>query len=111
METKYTRMEVLLLAKIVAHGIRKNSGFALTEVSRKSDREFDISYNAYSGENYTISAWLPLASIHAFVTWPSKQVAKLSDYPDMVMAGDWSGIRDSSEDKIWNIFNLYVDPC
>jgi len=110
METKYTKQEVMLLAKIVAHGIKKNSGFELTEVSRLSDKEFDINYNAYSGENYTISAWLPLASIHAFVTWPSRHVAILSDYPKMAMEGDWSGIRDSSRDKIWNIFDLYVDP-
>ena len=98
----------MLLAKIAAHGLKKNSGFELTSIERLSDKEFDINYNAYSGEHYTISGWLPLAAIYHFLTWPCKEIANLCDYPDMAKAGDWSGIRDSSRDTIWKIFDLYV---
>lgn len=47
-----------------------------------------------------MSAWLPLALIRAS-NWP--KFSGLSDYPDMVAAGDWSGIRDSSKETIFEI--------
>ena len=70
---------------------------------RKSDKEFDITVE---GEGFV--AWLPLAAIRSLTAWTRPSVALLSDYPAMVLEGDWSGIRDSSDEAIWDIFETYV---
>lgn len=83
-------------------------------VSRRSDREFDLSVEgSYSKDSphlagVAFSAWLPLLAIKELTEWPSESIASLTDYPDMVMEGDWSGVRDSDHDTIWFIFERFV---
>lgn len=72
-------------------------------ISRKSSRAFDIAVSTP-----TMSAWLPLLAIRTRVAWNSKPVAKMTDYPEMAMEGDWSGVRDSSTEAIWKIFDTFV---
>ncbi len=81
----------------------------ITEITRKSFREFDINFSGTQEiiegsdmEPVNFSAWLPLAFIHDS-NWP--MLSQLTDYPDMVADGDWSGIRDSSEETKWRIFS------
>lgn len=103
----------------------------IEKVERKSDKEYDLRLEGYEefywkhdqtinwqeGEksgSITVpqnevhktkySAWLPLAIIKTFTNWTSPKIAKMTDYPDMTRSGDWSGLRDSSEKKIWAIF-------
>lgn len=60
------------------------------------------------------SAWLPLATINR-ADWPSRRIWRHADgygAPGRlpVQGADWSGIRDSSEEAIWKMFNLaYTD--
>jgi hypothetical protein len=84
------------------------------KVERRSDREYDLALKGrYSKSNKYLpgcafSAWLPLAAINDLTVWPSAEIASLTDYPEMVMEGDWSGVRDSDPDKIWFIFERFV---
>lgn len=84
------------------------------KVSRRSAREYDLTLEGrytkdapYMG-GVAFSAWLPLMAIRELTEWPSESIASLTDYPDMVMEGDWSGVRDSNEDSIWFIFDRFV---
>lgn len=83
-------------------------------VSRRSDREFDLSVEGRYGKDapymagVAFSAWLPLLAIKELTEWPSESIASLTDYPDMAMEGDWSGVRDSDPDTIWFIFERFV---
>jgi hypothetical protein len=77
------------------------------EVERKSDREYDLRITG-TQDGHNFAAWLPLASINYLVDWTNPRIAILTDYPEMAMSGDWSGVRDSSEEKIWKIFNTHV---
>lgn len=74
-------------------------------VERKSEKDFDLVIHGYF--NCAFSAWLPLGSINERLNWCSKEIARMTDYPEMVMEGDWSGVRDSEEEKIWEIFNKF----
>lgn len=76
-------------------------------IERKSDKEFDIHLESHDG-TWSFAAWLPLATIRES-TWTRREIAEASDYPGMVLDGDWSGIRDSSEEKIWNMFRIALD--
>jgi len=84
------------------------------KVERRSDREYDLSIEGRFGKDYpymggvAFSAWLPLFAIRELTPWTSEAVASLTDYPDMVMEGDWSGVRDSDPDAIWFIFERFV---
>lgn len=78
-------------------------------VTRQSPRLFDLKieglYRAKgmkpSEPPYQFSAWLPLSILHA-LKGPDYAIAvRMSDYPEM--AGDWSGIRDSSVETIWTM--------
>lgn len=53
---------------------------------------------------------LVLKAIKVLVPWTTKTVAAMTDHPGMVVVGDWSGIRDSSHEKIRAIFDKYVLP-
>lgn len=83
-------------------------------VSRKSAREYDLAVEGRYGKDapymagVAFSAWLPLMSIRELTTWPSMEIASLTDHPEMVMEGDWSGVRDSSEGSIWFIFERFI---
>lgn len=84
------------------------------KVSRKSDREYDLTLEGRYGKDspymagVAFSAWLPLLAIRELTDWPSEAIASLTDYPDMVMEGDWSGVRDSDPDTIWFIFDRFA---
>ena len=85
------------------------AGDTLKSVERRSDREYDLGI-VYDDPEYgwECRGWLPLAAIAHFVAWTDKAVAQMTDYPEMVVAGDWSGIRDSSRESIWAIFERFV---
>ena len=85
---------------------QKESWAHIETVERFSPRTYDIGlsgqYQAGPGVADGFSAWLPLATIRAG-NWP--RLASLSNYPRMVRQGDWSGIRDSSEEAIWDMLS------
>jgi hypothetical protein len=77
-------------------------------VTRRSEREFDLSVEGTYSDNHYLpgtkfSGWLPLIYIRELTVWPS--YAHMTDYPEMVAEGDWSGVRDSENEKIWAIFH------
>ena len=73
---------------------------AISSVERHSQKAYDFSFS-YISDGYNSRGWLPLIVIRR-TNWT--RLAHLSDYPEMVASGDWSGIRDSSRDKIWTMF-------
>lgn len=77
---------------------------SITEIERMTDREFDINLQGtYQGDDpVNFVSWLPLMFIYQY-EWTI--LAWMSDYPEMVVNGDWSGIRDSSSDSKWDMFN------
>ena len=87
----------------------------VTKVFRKSAKEFDIeiegempsSLKGKRHEMFPFTAWLPLYAIRECLNWTNEEIAWMTDYPSMVMSGDWSGIRDSSHEKIWAIFDRH----
>lgn len=88
----------------------------ITATSRRSEREFDISIEGTrpleygtSQEPMKFSGWLPL-SIIRLSNWSAGEIRRLSDYPDMVKSGDWSGIRDSSNNSHWCMFAVASRP-
>lgn len=84
------------------------------KVSRRSDREYDLSLEGRHGKSApylagcAFSAWLPLLAIRELTEWPSQEIALCTNYPDMVMEGDWSGVRDSDPENIWFIFERFI---
>ena len=84
------------------------------KVSRRSDREYDLSLEGRYGEDapymggVAFSAWLPLMAIRELTNWASMEIASVTNYPDMAIEGDWSGVRDSDEDTIWFIFKRFA---
>lgn len=75
-------------------------------VTRRSDRLFDLSVEGKIGD-MGFSAWLLLGCIRTRLNWCLPEVAKMTDYPEMVLEGDWSGVRDSDNDKLWAIFDHF----
>lgn len=88
--------------------LRRLYGDAALIIHRKSARRFDLSLSGTNENGVRFSAWLPLAAIRDMVRWHIGAVAAMTDYPEMAKAGDWSAVRDSSEEKIWNIFQVLV---
>ena len=90
--------------------LRRSEYWTKYAVERKSDKEFDIIINGEQGvgENkWPFSAWMPL-SIISGVNWADNKIWKLSDgYGNKgyipVQGHDWSGIRDSSNEAIWDM--------
>jgi hypothetical protein len=79
-------------------------GYTIEEIERVSEKEFDLKIKGHNlSLNCSYSAWLPLAVIRNN-DWID--LAAMSDYPEMVKAGDWSGIRDSSKENIWKMFEM-----
>ena len=60
------------------------------------------------GSPCAFSAWLPLYVVSR-TEWSTRKYARLSSYPNMVLEGDWSGIRDSDESAIWYMFSMARD--
>ena len=85
----------------------------IEEVEQLSSIPYDISikgtHDGYMNE-IRFSAWLPLLAIRELTDWCEPQVASMTDYPEMAMAGDWSGVRDTNRDSIWAIFDRFVMP-
>ncbi len=85
----------------------------VSHVRARSEREFDIEFTGtarqsfYDGEPVDFSAWFPLFLIREMTNWT--ELADMSDHPDMVAAGDWSGIRDSSKESIWKMFDIVFE--
>lgn len=89
--------------------VAKTLGWQNVQVERRSEKPFDVGIQGFDTRlNCQFSAWLPLASIKAFTPWTSERIAIHSNYPDMCMEGDWSGMRDSDDENIWFIFNNFV---
>jgi len=81
------------------------------KVSRRSDREFDLSLEGRFADilgGVAFSAWLPLFAIRELTQWAGYEIASCTDYPDMVAEGDWSGVRDSDPETIWAIFHRFL---
>jgi hypothetical protein len=98
------------LVNAVLAALTKSMGFTnakIVSIERKSDKDYDVKFEGTS-DFANFAMWLPLGAIRELVQWTSPNVARMSDYPEMVMEGDWSGIRDSSSEKIWAIFNEHV---
>lgn len=104
-----TANENEIVARLVKH-----CGIEGLKVERRSDREYDLSIEGRFGKDYpymggvAFSAWLPLLAIRELTNWPSTEIASCTNYPDMVMEGDWSGVRDSEPENIWFIFDRFV---
>jgi hypothetical protein len=100
--------------KKIVERLVKKCGIEDLKVTRRSDREYDLSLEGRFGKDYpymggvAFGAWLPLLAIRELTEWASESVASLTDYPDMVMEGDWSGVRDSDSETIWFIFDRFV---
>lgn len=104
-----TTNEEILVTRLVTH-----ARLADIKISRRSDREYDLTLEGkYAPDapylaGTAFSAWLPLLAIRELTAWTSESIASLTDYPDMVMEGDWSGVRDSSTETIWFIFDRFA---
>lgn len=86
---------------------------SVEHVERRSRRIFDLTIKGtelIDRRPYQFSAWAPLKAIAELTRWTSPEIARMTDYPEMVREGDWSGIRDSSNEKIWAIFHRFVLP-
>ncbi len=77
-------------------------------VTRKSEREYDLLVRYRTTGGLAHGVWLPLACVRQMTPWTSRGVAEMTDHPLMAMAGDWSGVRDSSEASIWAILEKFV---
>jgi len=80
------------------------------EVSRKSLKEFDLRITGIDSNGIRFSAWMPLGLIHS-LDWDDDEFWSLSDgygpkgfIPSQ--GKDWSGIRDSSDETIWKMFEI-----
>jgi hypothetical protein len=67
-----------------------------------SNKDFDIVVEGVKLNGVVFKSWFPLAFI-GMMNWI--KYADLTDYPEIVRKGDWSGIRDSEEETIWKIFD------
>ena len=100
--------------------IAKKEGWDEYNVIRQSSKLFDLIIegeadtqsliNPEQRQRYKFSAWLPLSLISA-IDWTNRKIWKLSDAygpPGYVppQGFDWSGIRDSSEEAIWKMFEV-----
>lgn len=102
----YREEELDLLFKVAA---RQRE--TIQTVKRQSRRLFDLTY---AGEKMyglkpkdvcNFSAWLPLSAVSA-CDWSTDTYADLSDYPGLVITGDWSGIRDTCKEGIWEMLEV-----
>ncbi len=92
--------------------------YRIDKIERRSQREYDISIEGKHyfdsptkpGERVEVgfSAWLPLMCIRDLLNWCQWDIAEMTSYPSMTAAGDWSGVRDSEPEYIWEIFEKYV---
>lgn len=88
--------------------LARREGWKKYKVSRTGTYPFELRIDGVGKNDIQFSGLLKLIAIHSLVNWTSPQVAMMSSYPSMVREGDWSGIRDSSDDAIDNIFYNFV---
>lgn len=118
--------EIRIIARLRAES-QFPEDYKITKASRRSDVEGDVDIDGVDSfqlekqmftviENGTstkvelggsknktkFSSWLVLIAIKNLVNWP--YLAKEFDYPQMVEAGDWSGVRDTNRTKLQAIF-------
>lgn len=100
---KLTTREITLIGEV-----SRARGYAVEAVERRSDREFDLSFSGKltrkSSAGCGFSAWLVLAFIGT-LPWTGPRVAGRTDYPEMAREGDWSGVRDTNDARLWEIFH------
>jgi hypothetical protein len=83
-------------------------------VRRYTTRPYDLHFEGVYVEGgrmpsgVTVSGWLPKACIRDLTRWTSPEIAVMTNYPEMVVEGDWSGVRDSDQNRIWAIFAQHV---
>jgi hypothetical protein len=104
---KLTDGESALLA------ILETQGYHVLDASRSDDGEFLLTisgvYRAPHHRNeWKFEAFLPLLAVRELTVWSSEAIALMTDHPEMVLAGDWSGVRDSSHEAIMAIFERHV---
>ena len=95
--------ERLMIRRLLAR-----MGGEVTGWERRSPRPYDLTVTGAMDGGGKWSAWLPLGIIREYANWTAPAVAAASDYPEMVRAGDWSGIRDSEPEAIWTIFESFA---
>lgn len=85
-----------------------NNTYTVETVTRRSDRLYDIivsgtyDYGGPSPNSFT--GWLPLMFIQSCTDWTDPYIADRCMYPEMAYEGDWSAIRDTPREIIWEIF-------
>lgn len=103
-----------LLAKIAetegwAEGYTVERSSTTLTNSRAYDLHIAGKYSRGGMTDMSFRAWLPLSAIHA-VDWTMPAIWELSDAyggaPPPPMEQDWSGIRDSSPDVQWEMFEI-----
>jgi hypothetical protein len=72
------------------------------------DEEFDVQIEGVRPDGMKFNAQLRLGAIHQLLDWAS--IAWETSYPEMVLEGDWSGIRDSDPERIRAIFQRHIIP-
>jgi hypothetical protein len=102
MTTTLTKLEIETLGILC----RRNR-WNYVNIEKKNDREFDIHI---SGESF--SARMPL-SVISNTNWADDSIWDLTDaYGKKGLVPpqghDWSGIRDSSEEQIWEMFRVAI---
>lgn len=63
-----------------------------------------------NGNTVHFGGWLPLLAVKHLLLWSARNVAEMTDYPEMAMDGDWSGVRDTSSEKIKAIYKKFIIP-
>ena len=101
---KPTKMEQQLL------DLLEQKGYQIDPQSIKREDHGMQFHLVFSGEKDTFdfSASLILACINELTPWTSPEVANMTDYPEMAMQGDWSGVRDTDMSLLWRIFFRHV---
>lgn len=91
--------------------VAKTGKLTIQNVERRSDRPFDLGFSGQDNEmKCGFSAHLLRAAIRHLVCWTSIEVANMTDHPTMTYCGDWSGVRDTDDAKLWAIFDKFVLP-
>ena len=107
-------MKFLSREEIRVLGLLEEAGFDIRSAERRSGRSYDLSLAGTQPglkpeDRWGFTAWLPLLLVREFVAWPHPRVAELTQHPEMVREGDWSGVRDSESEDIFRILALAVD--
>ena len=88
--------------------LAKKRGWTKYSAKRQSYNPYDIVIDGEGPGTRQFAGDLKLIAIRELLNWTSPEIAKMSDYPYMVREGDWSGIRDSSDQAIDKIFEIFV---